>query len=398
MEKLVQKSGTLVGNQSLDFVRFLVDKIDWNDRLVGILGARGTGKTTMLLQYIKRNFNTGRDVLYLTLDDIYFSENRLTDVAETFYQHGGKFLFLDEVHKYPDWAREIKNLYDLYPDIRIVFTGSSVTDILRQDVDLSRRAVQYELPGLSLREYLKFTGVFDATSIRLGDLLENHVEIATEFTGQIRPLLHFSNYMQQGYYPFFAENPNTYPIRIEQVVKLIVETDMRFMPGFDPANTRKLLQLLYVLATNVPFKPNISALSSKIGIHRNTLVQYIHYLEKARLINTLSARGKSVSILQKPDKVYLENANLHQAIAPDQANIGSMRESFFLNQLRNAGHQVSIPAKGDFLIDDHLTFEIGGKKKTFKQIEGLTDSYIAADGIETGVWNKVPLWLFGFLY
>lgn len=398
MEKMVQKSNLLVQSQSLAIIRTLIKKIDWNDRLIGILGARGTGKTTILLQRMRQEFGVGVEAVYISLDDIYFTENRLSDFAETFRHQGGKMLFIDEVHKYPDWGREIKNIYDFYKDLRIVFTGSSITNMLRENIDLSRRAIQYELPGLSYREFLHFSGIVNAPAISLNDVLHDHTKIASLLITTFKPLQHLNEYLRRGYYPFFVENKNTYTIRLEQIVKLVIENDMRFIEGFDTANTRKIYQLLYVLATNVPFKPNITKLSEKIGIHRNTLVQYLHYLERARLINSLTASGKSISTLQKPDKIFLENTNLHFALAQNQQDRGAIRESFFLNQLVNAGHDVSLHAKSDFLVDSKFTFEVGGKAKERAQIEGINNSFIAADDIETGAWNKIPLWLFGFLY
>ena len=397
MDDLIRKSNIFIQNQSLAWERSLVSKIDWNDRLIGILGARGPGKTTILLQRLKKTFGVSNEALYTSLDDIYFTENSLIEMAEIFRNQGGKILFLDEVHKYPTWAREVKNLYDLYKDLRIVFTGSSILDLLKQNVDLSRRAVQYELPGLSYREYLQFTGIYNIEIIHFNELLNKHIQIASEITQSFRPLQYFPEYLKQGYYPFFAENPNTYPIRLEQMVKMVIENDLQFLEGFDPHNTRKIYQLLYILAANVPFKPNISKLSEKIGIHRNTLTQYIHYLEKARLINALSAAGKSTSILQKPDKIFLENPNLHNTLS-ENADKGSLREGFFLNQVRNAGHNISLPVTGDFLVDDLYTFEIGGKNKTTQQVSRIENAFIVADDIEAGIKNKIPLWLYGFLY
>ena len=307
-------------------------KINWQDRLIGLMGARGTGKTTLILQQAKTRNLGENEVLYLTMDDIYFAENNLLDVVAAFRSKDGKFLLVDEVHKYPNWAREIKNAYDFYPDLKIVFTGSSIIDMLRQDVDLSRRAVRYFLPGLSFREYLQFTGLANLPVLTLNTLLENHTSISQDISATLKPLLHFNNYLKYGYYPFFTENIQTYPLRLQQIVNMSVENDLQFIEGFDPHNTRKIFQLLSILSMNVPFKPNISQLSEKIGISRNTLLQYLHYLEKAKLINMLSASGKSVSILQKPDKLYLENTNLQYAIEPTRTDKGTLRESFFLNQ------------------------------------------------------------------
>lgn len=398
MDKLIIKSAYLRKEVTDRHVRQLYERIDWSDRLIGILGARGTGKTTLLLQRLKLAHPLDRSALYVSLDDIYFATNTFIDLAERFRQRGGEVLFVDEVHKYVNWAREIKNIYDTYRDLRIVFTGSSVIDIYRQEADLSRRAVFYELTGLSFREYLSFSGVYDGDILELNQILEDHTQLAIELSKRFKPLQYFDTYLDYGYYPFFKENLRTYFIRIEQVIRLIVETELRFIDGFDVKMTSKVMQLLAILAENVPFQPNISKLSEKIGISRPTVVQYLHYLEKARLINTLNAAGASISILQKPEKIYLENPNLHRALTSFGSNRGSRRESFMLNQLRNAKHEVSLPPKGDFLIDRTITIEVGGKGKQKKQIKDVPQAFIAADDIEVGIDQKIPLWMFGLLH
>jgi len=398
MEDLLRKSALLVKDQDLSYVRSAFGRVDWSDRLVGILGARGTGKTTMLLQRLRQEHGFSAAGVYITLDDLYFSNNRLIDFAEMFRQAGGQSLYIDEVHKYPGWAQEIKNLYDTYKDLKIVFTGSSVTDILRQHADLSRRVVRYELPGLSFREYLSFGKILNQGALALKDILRDHTIISAELNGRFKPLKHLRDYLHHGFYPFFAENRQTYHIRLEQVVKMVIETDLRYIEGFDSSNIRKVYQLLYILATNVPFKPNISALSVKTGIHRNTLVQYLQHLERARLVNLLHPAGISISMLQKPDKIYLENTNLQYALAPSNVNRGTLRETFFLNQLLNAGHSAGAPAEGDFRIDEEFTVEVGGKDKSSGQLFNRKNSFVVSDDIEIGVLNKIPLWMFGFLY
>ncbi|MCC7400580.1 MAG: ATP-binding protein [Chitinophagaceae bacterium] len=398
MDNLLIRSQILVSEQSADKVRLLQEKIHWNDRLIGIVGARGTGKTTLLLQQIKQRYGNRANALYLSLDDIFFTDNKLVDVARYFIPRGIDTFFLDEVHKYPQWAKEIKNLYDQYKKIHIVFTGSCITDILRQNTDLSRRSVQFEMPGLSYREYLQFSNIATLQPVSLKDILIHHGEIALDLAKQFKPLMYFSDYLQFGYYPFFLEGKKTYSIRLEQIIKMTLENDLTFIEGFDPANIRKISRLFYILATNVPFKPNISKLSDKIGIHRNTLVQYLHYLEKVRLINSLSALSKSISTLQKPDKIFLENTNFHFALSPENADKGNMRESFFLNQLKNAGHSVSLSVKGDFTVDGKNEFEIGGKNKTGTATSSAKNFWIVNDNIETGALHKIPLWLFGMLY
>lgn len=397
MENLQLKSNIVVQDQSMDFVRDQASRIDWNDRLIGILGARGTGKTTILLQQMKAKYGLSKEAMYITMDDIYFTSVKLSDIALQFRQQGGKILFIDEVHKYPDWAREIKNIYDFYKDLKIVFTGSSIIDMSRQNADLSRRAVQYELTGLSYREFLCFSGVVKPEAVNLKDLLKNHVEIAHELTRSFKPLQHFNEYLKFGYYPFFVENIHTYHIRIEKVVRLIIEEDLQFIDGFNPHHSRKVYQLLYILATNVPFKPNVSKLAEKTGMNRNLIVEYLYHLDGARLINSLAAAGRSTSILQKPDKIFLENTNLLYALTPESVDKGTLRETFFMNQLKNSGHEVKLPLKGDFFVDDQYTFEIGGKGKSSAQIAGVDKSFIAVDDQEAGLSNKIPLWLFGML-
>jgi predicted AAA+ superfamily ATPase len=400
MEKLFLKSSLLLRSKSIDFKRFLFKKIDWTDRLIGILGARGTGKTTLLLQLASQLFKEDRPraILYVTLDDIYFSENSVVNLAEEFEKLGGELLILDEVHKYPNWAREVKNMYDFQRNLKIIFTGSSIIDLIKENVDLSRRAIFYDLPGLSFREYLKIEAIGDFEPIALENILTNHESIAASLSSDFKPLAHFANYLKGGYYPFFKENPNTYFIRIEQVLRLVLEIDLQFIKGIDPQNIRKLYQLLYVLSQSVPFIPNISKLIEKIGITRNTLLIYLNYLEKAKIINSLQASGKSTSILQKPDKIYLENTNLGHAISKQEINLGNERETFFLNQLKNSGHKVNLPKFGDFLIDENFLFESGGSKRSSAQLKNQSNSFVAADGIEVGFGNKIPIWLFGFLY
>lgn len=398
MEDLLRKSSILVQQQTTAFVRSMAGRIDWSDRLIGILGARGTGKTTLLLQQLKLRYGQTGGGLYVTLDDLYFTGNRLLNLAEQFVQVGGKALFIDEVHKYPDWAREIKLMYDTHRDLTIVFTGSSVTEMIHQDADLSRRAVRYDMPGLSFREYLAFERAADLPVLTLEDILQRHTGLAADMSATIKPLMLWKDYVHTGYYPFYLENKSTYHIRLEQVVKMVIESDLRYIEGFDPVKSRKVYELLYILATNVPFKPNITSLSAKTGIHRNTLTLYLRHLEKARLINLLYAAGNSVSILQKPEKIFLENTNLQYALAPVGVNRGTLRETFFLNQLVNAGHRMTVPAAGDFLVDDEYVFEIGGKDKTTRQVKDTRNAYVAADDLETGALNRIPLWIFGFLY
>ncbi|HBF89017.1 MAG TPA: AAA family ATPase [Bacteroidales bacterium] len=397
MDNLKIKSDQLLSNVSIKFERYLSAQIDWKWRLNGILGARGTGKTTLLLQQLKQNHGTANEAIYISLDDLYFVGNSLVEFVQQFRNKGGRFLYIDEVHKYKNWALELKNLYDTYSDLFIVFTGSSIIDILKQNVDLSRRAIVYYLQGFSFREYLSFTNKLTIKAFSINDIASNHSALASEIIEKINPLVYFDDYLKSGYYPFFIESKNLYFRRLEQTLNQILESDMNFIDGYDTKNTPKIKQLLYILSMNVPFKPNIVKLSEKTGIHRNTLVTYIHYLEKAQIINAVYPSGISTSILQKPEKIYLNNTNLSFMLAQTLPDKGNLRETFFLNQVK-AEHKVKIPKSGDFEIDEKYIFEIGGKSKTSKQIQNEQNAFIVSDDILIGAYNKIPLWLFGFLY
>ncbi len=400
MQELLQKSDRLIDAAPLQLQRKIPGNINWEWRLNSIVGARGTGKTTLLLQRAKGLKAQKQEVLYVSLDDLYFTENNLVGLAKKFEQSGGKYLFVDEVHKYPGWARELKNIYDTYPGLILAFSGSSILEIFRQDVDLSRRALIYELPGLSFREFLAFAGIADFQPVPLADILRAHREIALNIANKIKPLQHFKTYLQSGYYPFFVEENRDYAQTLEQIIHLVVETDLSFMEGYDPSYSRKMLQLLRVIAGTAPFKPNISKLSERIGINRATLLNYLRFLEKARLVALLNQPEKSISVLQKPDKIFLNNPNLYYVLNPANISVGSMRETFFQSQL-NVVAEVSLHPKTDFLVfydNRQYAFEVGGSSKKPTQIQQLDNAFLALDDIETGFSNQIPLWLFGFLY
>ncbi|MCP4456738.1 MAG: ATP-binding protein [Cytophagales bacterium] len=390
-------SNILVENTSVVFTRFLLNKIDWSWRLNAILGARGVGKTTLLLQHMKQNHFKSAEAIYVTLDDYYFSEHRLYHFIEEARTLGITHFFLDEVHKYPGWAREIKNVYDAIQDVKLTFTGSSIIEILKQEADLSRRAIEYQLPELSFREYLSFNRDVRFDSVKLMDLLENAQDISSDISKTIKPLVHFKTYLETGAYPFFIENTEMYGRRLQRTVQLVIDSDLQFIQGYNPQNAKKIHQLLYILAANVPFKPNITTLSKKIGITRNTIIQYFHYLEKAEIIQMIYPSGISTSILQKPEKILLQNPNLAYAIAPDAVNSGSLRESFFVSQV-SVDHEVALHRQADFIVDGKYTFEVGGLSKQQGQIQNISDAYLALDDMEKSVNNVIPLWMFGLLY
>jgi hypothetical protein len=397
MNSIQEKFQRKIQDTSLSFIRSQMTDIAWEARLIGIKGARGVGKTTLLLQYIKKNLPINEETLYVSLDNIWFAENNLSDLTDSFVKKGGKYLFLDEVHKYPNWAQELKNIYDDYPQLKIVFTGSSLLEILNARADLSRRAIIYTMQGLSYREYLNLILKVEMPILSLEDIVSNHIKLAQDLNNTIKPLQHFDSYLKSGYYPFFLEAPSLYFQRLEEVINLILEIELPLLRKVDIAYINKLKQLLQIIAQSVPFMPNISKLSERIGINRNTLISYLYFLNEAHIIKNLYRDAKGISQLQKPDKIYLDNTNLQYAFSTNNANIGNIRETFFVNQL-SYKHLVEYTKQGDFRVDGMYTFEIGGPQKTKKQIKDLENAFIASDDIEYGYQNKIPLWLFGFLY
>lgn len=397
MDVIREKSVIVSSQVDMHFQRVLLDRINWSNRLIGILGARGTGKTTLLLQRMRLLACPADEVLYISMDDLYFKQYGLSETIEKFRKSGGRHLFIDEVHKYDGWATELKNIYDFYHDIHVVFTGSSIVEMLSLEVDLSRRAHVHHLYGFSFREFLAFEHGVTQPALQLTDLLEDHTVVASELNAH-KPLKLFSQYINYGYYPFFKEDRERYPQQLANVVNLTIAYDLAFIEDIDKQQVQKIYQLLSSLSTQVPFKPNISELARVIGMSRGTLIQYLHYLEKAKLIQMVYLEGKGLGPLEKPGKLLLDNPNLFYAISAQPKNAGSIRESFFVNQLRNAGHRVELAKKGDFIVNSQFIFEVGGARKDYSQIADLPNAYIAADNIEIGTGHRIPLWMFGLLY
>jgi len=377
------------------FKRYLYDEINTSNRLTAIKGARGTGKTTLLLQLAKAYQSD--EVLYVALDDLFFSENTLYGLAEKFNQIGGKLMLIDEVHKYPNWSRELKLIYDDFLDLKVIFTSSSLLDIYRGESDLSRRAVTYTLAELSFREYLMLYEKIELPVLSLQEILNNHTSISLEFLKQITPLKHFSKYLKVGNYPYFEHNEEEYFQRLRNTVNLILEVDLQTTENLDFQTLAKLKRLLFVIASNVPFTPNIQKISDTIQLNRNALVRSLQLLDRAALIRMIYKQTRSISLLNKPDKLWMHNTNLMFAISGDHVEIGTVRETFFMQNLAH-NHRLSLPDKGDVLVDNTFLFEIGGKNKTKKQIAHLEHAFVVHDDIEIGFQNSIPLWLFGFLY
>ena len=399
METLFAKQDRLLSLTSTEIIRTLMYQINWDAQLVAIKGPRGVGKTTLMLQYMKQHYEVySREVLYCTLDSVYFSNHTLLELVDVFVKNGGKHLFLDEVHKYPTWSKEIKEVYDMYPDLKVVFSASSLLNILNADADLSRRCIPYEMQGLSFREFLLFYKQLDLPICTLEEVLTSPGNICSEVNKVCRPLPLFREYLQYGYYPFYLKNQIDYYTSIEQVVNFIVETELPQLCGIDVGNVRKIKALLGILASSVPFEVDISKLATTIGIHRNTVIEYLNSLEKAKLLHLLYADLLSVKKMQKPDKIYLDNPNLLYALASHPVKIGTARETFVVNQL-SCDHEIEYGKKtGDFKVNGKYTLEVDGEGKTYNQIADVPDSCILADGIETPYRCKLPIWVVGFLY
>lgn len=397
MEALLQYQDNLLRVVGNSFRRYLHSKINWDLRMIGIKGPRGAGKTTLMLQRLKFDLgDLAGKALYITVDHTWFYNHTLLDTAMDWYKQGGRILFIDEVHKYPRWSRELKNIYDGLPEMRVVFSASSALDIYRGESDLSRRVISHTLGGLSLREFLIFKENRHFDLIGIEDIRLRHRELSNSVLDKVQILPSFNKYLKNGYLPIIAEGEAEYLPRLEQVINAIVDTDLAYIKAYNAGTAVKVKKLLAVIAESSPFKPNISALARKLEMHRESIYEYIYQLEEARLLNILSAAGKGVARLQKPDKLFLENSNLAYAMNP-HPDKGALRETFLLNQLINAGLEAHTPVSGDFLVNG-ITIEVGGKSKNSKQVRDAENYLVAADNIETGFGSKVPLWLFGFLY
>ncbi len=391
MRELYQAFEEHLHRTSLDFKRYLYPSINWNNRMFGVVGPRGVGKTTLLLQHIKEKLST-KDTLYVSMDDLYFASHSLLETAESFYKDGGKYLFIDEIHKYPEWSKTLKSLYDNYPDLKVVFTGSSVLDILKGNADLSRRALLLHLQGLSFREYLQLFHGITVPVLSLKEILANKGNELKPAIGF--PVKLFKEYLQKGYYPF--GNNEDYTAHLKQIITQTMESDIPMYANMNVSTGRKLLKLLAIIADSVPFKPNFSGLSRLIEVSKNNISDYFYYIEKAGMIAQLREKTGSYLVAGKVEKVYLDNTNLAFCLSEKDPDVGNLRETVFLNQMR-VNNQVYRSEKSDFNIGN-MTFEVGGKSKTQKQIEGLKNAYIVKDDIEYGYKNVISLWAFGLNY
>jgi predicted AAA+ superfamily ATPase len=392
MESLLFKSNKKVSNSIDKIKRLIYDDIHWDERLILLLGYRGVGKTTLMLQRL-REF--GEKGIYFSMDDLYFETNRLVTVVEELYTLGYRAFFIDEVHRYSFWSKDLKQLYDDYEDIHLVATGSSILEVAKGQGDLSRRAIVHQLQGLTFREYLQFEKKLKLSPIDLETILEHHHEISADLSEQISLKKDFNNYLKNGYFPFYKENKSVYFQKLSETINLVIDIDIAPFEELNYNTVRTMKKLLYVISQSVPFVPNITKLSERLEAPRNTILRLLDMLHQAKIIKLLHAENEKMSYLKKPEKIFLENTNFMYLFAEGKANIGSVRETFFFNQL-GQNHRVTASKWGDFMVDEKYTFEVGGSNKNYKQIKGVPNSYLAVD-IENGTGNKVPLWLFGML-
>jgi len=384
-----------LNSQKIEYKRYFYKQIQHTNKLIGIVGARGVGKTTYILQYLNSLDIALHKKLYISADNIEVANSSLLEIAKKFSSLGGEVLAIDEIHKYANFEKELKQIHDML-DLYVIFSGSSALKLEHAKADLSRRAIIYRVNGLSYREFLEIKCNIDLSSYTLNDIVSNHIEIAHALSKKVKPLEFWSEYLTHGFYPFYFQDEQSYSLRLQETINTVIETDI---PSIFPIRYEKIInlkKLVKLICQSKPYTINIKELSSKMGVDRDTLYQYMEYLNRAKIFTIMRSKTKGDNLFLKPDKIYLNNSNLNKAYC-DEHEIGTIRETFIANQL-SVAHTLSVPKKGDFLIDDVYTIEVGGKNKSFTQIKDIDNSFVVADDIEVGFGNKIPLWLFGFLY
>ena len=395
MQRLNQRYKQLLDETRLDFTRYIYQEINWDNRLILLKGPKGVGKTTMLLQHIKRTFDDPSQAFYASVDTSWFTTHTIVDLAEFLVSHGVTHLFLDEVHKYIGWDRQIKEIYDAFPKLHIVITGSSMLQLSETEADLSRRCRKYTIQGMSFREYLEFEHIAQLPTISLEEILNDHQRIAAHLTNQMPVQKYFEQYLEHGYYPFYKEEGDGFVARLEEEIEWIINVEIPAVEKVSYELVYKTKILLGILAELNPYTLNVSDLASKLDASRDSVYKMIDLLQKAGLIRRLYQKTTGMKKLQKPEKILFDNTNLMYALSPN-TDVGTLRETFVANMLST--RKLSMPNKGDLKVDNTYLFEVGGKAKDYGQIANIPNSYVVADGIDVGFGNKIPMWLFGFLY
>ena len=397
IERLRQLSNRMIDEVPTTFHRSLCPSIDWENRLVCIKGARGTGKTTILLQRAKERFGLDPRAFYVSFDHYWFKTHSPLDFLEELHKQGVTHLFIDEVHHAGHWQTVLKNIHDFYPGMTVAYSGSSLLKMDNREGDLSRRQISYTLHGLSFREFLSYEGILDLSPVPLDRLLAGHVRLAMDVSRSLRILPLFDRYLRTGFYPFYKTEHSGFHERLFETVEKVLDSDYPAVEDITPATIRKTKKMLAVLAASCPQNPNMSALYRELETDRNQGLKMLSVLERAGLVAIVPSGRDTLKNLSRPEKIYCGDPNIMHALVarPDE---GTLRETFFVNQLRAAGHGVACARQGDFSVDRRLVFEVGGRKKNFDQIKDLPSSYVAADNLEVGSGNKIPLWMFGLLY
>ncbi|GAB7086596.1 AAA family ATPase [Marinifilum fragile] len=395
MNTLLQTHNSLLKNKKSNIRRQLADQIDWSQRLIAIKGARGVGKTTFLLDYVRENCANDKSCLYINMNNLFFTERGLVSFVDEFYKKGGKLLLLDQIHKYPDWAKDLRTCYEQCGDLKIIFTASSILRV-KTNEELKDIVNVYYLNGLSFREFLNHETGNKFKSYSLEEIIENHEEIVDEILEKVRPLAYFNDYLRYGYYPCYQEE-KSFIDNLLKIINLMLEFDITYLNQIELKYLPKLKKLLYIISSNVPFQPNVSKLANDVETSRATIMNYLRYLKNARLIRLLNSKDSYKDSSKKPNKVYLHNTNLLYAISPENIDQDNLRETFFYNQVAPTRLFTSTDM-GHFLVDDKYNFKITGNTNMSESNIRTEDLFEAADMIERGEGNKIPLWLFGFLY
>jgi len=394
LESLKEYSSLFLSKRTPLYERDLLHKLNSKNRIIGIVGAKGVGKTTLLLQYMKKQNLSNDEMLYISIDHPLMSATTILDIAKEFASYGGKLLILDEIHNQDDFALDLKTIWD-FLEINVIFSGSSALHL--DNADLSRRVIKYSLPTLSFREFIEIQTNQKFTKLTLEEILIKHSQHSQEILSKIKPLKYFKDYFKFGFYPFYLEDEESVGMKLTEAINKTIDVDLLQLYNIDPKKLRNIKKILTLLCTSVPYKPNITTLAASVEVDPKTLYTYLDALQKGRIIRMVSATSRGESIIKKPEKIYLDNPNMFQVLC-QTSDVGTLRESFFSGIISNTEHSITASKKGDFIIDDKFTIEVGGKNKSFKQIKDMDNSYVVSDDIEVGSGNKIPLYLFGFLY